>query len=744
MEKELSRSEKVTKTRYDNNRAKEVLALWRNSNTGHRMKWQEKEQESVDFFLNAQLSDDEVEALENAGMPTFTINRITPVVETMKYFITANNPRWKSVGAEGADSKLARIDTDVIDYCWYISGGKAVQSSVVTNILTKSKGYYHIYVDPDDDNGLGEVKFESVNPFHVWTSNAKDPYERDATYQIIKKDLPREQLIDMLPKYEKQIKGASGDLEFSDMSNRDIDESDAVQEDELAGPLKSDGSDDDILPFFMVYEPIRVPYWNVIIKSDTTMREMSDVKEYIDNSISNFTNELSVGIIEKESEMNNAVARGEIIPERANLEMEKMKNSARELISNKRFEMENIAREKSVQSERSIMTDDEYNVLLKAKGVQVLGAVMFYKRKIKKTCTVGDKFLYDEVLDLTYSPLVSIPYIHTDTPCPMSAVRLAVGKQREINKSHQIMVHNANLSSNLRWMVERGTIDEEQWENYASSPGAILFWSMGPSGIGPREIMPQNINNAFFTIEQDSKSDIEYISGIHPPSMGIGQKGDDTYRGFLARDEYGTRRIKSWIMNVFEPGLEHLGKVFSEYAKDFYNIHKIFRIVEPNPGGNYNYRETEINVPIYDSKANEIGRWNDYQSSRYDLRIVSGSMLPISRWAVLAEYKEWFDAGIIDDIAFLRETDVDDKEGIINRKSRMAQLTNAIESLETELKDRDGLIQTLRRQVMQSEIMRNVMADDNERNKLTNEAKYANRLADEKLKLQMNTITNEE
>ena len=42
------------------------------------------------------------------------------------------------------------------------------------------------------------------------------------------------------------------------------------------------------------------------------------------------------------------------------------------------------------------------------------------------------------------------------------------------NKSHQIMLHNANLASNLRWLYTEGSVDEEEWEKYSSSPGAML------------------------------------------------------------------------------------------------------------------------------------------------------------------------------------------------------------------------------------------------------------------------------
>ena len=56
----------------------------------------------------------------------------------------------------------------------------------------------------------------------------------------------------------------------------------------------------------------------------------------------------------------------------------------------------------------------------------------------------------------------------------MSAVAPLIGKQQEINKAHQIMIHNANLASNLRWLYEEGSVDEEEWESYSSSPGALL------------------------------------------------------------------------------------------------------------------------------------------------------------------------------------------------------------------------------------------------------------------------------
>ena len=68
--------------------------LWNRSNNSHRQQWQTISQKGYDFYLNEQLTKDELTMLQESGMPSFTINRITPIIEIMKYFVTANNPKF--------------------------------------------------------------------------------------------------------------------------------------------------------------------------------------------------------------------------------------------------------------------------------------------------------------------------------------------------------------------------------------------------------------------------------------------------------------------------------------------------------------------------------------------------------------------------------------------------------------------------------------------------------------------------
>ena len=66
-----------------NKRAEQVWHLFQQANNGTRKKWMELQQKGYDFYLNDQLSKDEKTDLEDAGMPTFIINRILPIIEVM-------------------------------------------------------------------------------------------------------------------------------------------------------------------------------------------------------------------------------------------------------------------------------------------------------------------------------------------------------------------------------------------------------------------------------------------------------------------------------------------------------------------------------------------------------------------------------------------------------------------------------------------------------------------------------------
>lgn len=679
--------------------------LWDRANNTDRIKWRSKSQTGYDFYLDEQLTEQESHDLEESGMPDFTINRILPIIEIMKYFVTANAPRWKAVGATGDDTDIAQIHSDISDYCWHLSNGNSLYGQVVLDSLVKGVGYFLIDVDQNLDNGKGDVVFSRIDPYDVFVDPAsRDFLFRDAGFIMVKKNLSKTQLKNLFPQHASKISRVTvGSRHDGVYSQRDIEDSKITQPEDISYTITPEGEEEDIISYYENYSKIKVPFVNVFINVPPSKEEMEQINQAVEVELQEFQEEVNVSLQESVLAINQQLESGEIIPERADLEIKKAQSQAQIAVQQKQQELMSAAQEQVSKVEQVVMREEEFETMMKGEEFKksVVDFVKFFDTRIKLVSSVGDDvFLYEYELPITEYPIIPIPYLYTGTPFPMSAVMPLIGKQREINKAHQIMIHNANLASNLRWMYEEGSVDEEQWEQYSSSPGALLKYRQGFQP--PTPVLPAPINNAFYTITQEGKGDAEYISGVPSAMMGFTSQQAETYRGLLANDEFGTRRLKAWMSSIVEPALEHLGRVFQQVSQKHYSIDKVFRIVQPEAGSEE--REVRINIPIYNDYGDVVGRWMDYESSRFDVRIVAGATLPLNRWALLEEYFRWFQAGLIDDIAMIAETDIRNKKNLIQRKSLYSQLQSQVEQLSEVLQDREGTIETLERQLVQAGI----------------------------------------
>ena len=157
--------------------------------------------------------------------------------------------------------------------------------------------------------------------------------------------------------------------------------------------------------------------------------------------------------------------------------------------------------------------------------------------------------------------------------------------------------------------------------------------------------------------------------------------------------------------SIVEPCLEHLGRCFQMMAQSHYSVEKVFRLVQPEAGQQPDQeKETRINIPVYNDYGKAISMYKDYASAKFDVRIVAGTTMPVNRWALLEEYFRWFQAGLIDDIAMIGETDIRNKKSVLERKSMYSQMQQQLQQMEESMKDKDGTIETLERQLVQAGI----------------------------------------
>ena len=713
-----------------NKRVDQIRQLYNLSNSYTRKQWQQINQKGYEFAHDEQLGQNEKDSLEEQGMPTFIINRILPVVEMLNFYATANNPRWQAIGVEGSDSNVAAVLSDLADYVWHNSNGSTMYNNAVNDCVTNGIGYLLVTIDKDADNGMGEVVIQQPEPFDVYIDpKSRDMLFKDAAYIMIRKVLPKNHLAKLFPDQKRKIAQASGDesseRSWSQRATGDDDQKLFMYDDNIDSSLvvNAKGEQDTLIEFFEVYEKIKVSYINLFYRIPPDEKALKAINQQCQVMMEEMKAEMEVQLLEQEKQMQQAVQEGKMLPERYKLEMEKAQDMMSKQLEVYQQECMSKLQAEASKIENQIITEKEFKELLKDPEIaeNIVDQVQFYSNRIKQTCIVGDKLLYEQTLpdSVTEYPIVPFHYKWTGTPYPISAVSPLIGKQQEINKSHQIMVHNASLGSSLRWMYEEGSIDAETWEKYSSSPGALL--PIRPGVERPTPVMPAPLSNAFFQIVQEGKSDLEYLAGIYSSMMGDSAGASETYRGMLALDEYGTRRIKQWMSTSIEPSLRHVGKLVLEFSQATYTAYKRFRLIQPN--AIQENKEQEVNIPIYNDLGEAIGKSMDVSTLKFDVRIVSGSTLPVNRWAYLEELKQLMQLGVVDDIAVLAETDIKNKENIVKRKSLYSQLQGQVQQLSEALQDKDGTIETLERQLVQAGIKQKVMQADVEINKKKEEVK---------------------
>ena len=710
-------------------KAERVRKLFNSTNTDTRVRWEYTNQKAYDFSNDNQLTNEERVALEEQGMPTFTINRISPVVEMLNFYATANNPRWQAIGTEGSDTDVAAVISDLADYIWYNSNGGTIYANAVNDAITKSIGYLQVDVDADADQGMGEVVIKQPEPFDVYPDpKSRDMLFRDAAFIIVRKVLPKHHLLELYPQYKRKVNNASSDesmdYNYSD-KNRGMNQVDYTYKDiqnESINP--KDGDHDKLLELFEVFEKIKVEYVNVLYKLPVNKKQLKQIQQQVAIRMQEMQAEHAVAFKEQAQEMQKAVDSGQMLPERFQLEAQKIQEEQQQQLENMKLELQSALQREQEKTTTLVISKKEYDIMM-SKNTDfkrdVISSVEFFAPRIRQTCVCGDTVLYETVLPerITEYPIVPIHFKWTGTPFPMSAISPLIGKQQEINKAHQLLVHNASLGSSLRWMFEEGSVDTDYWEKYSSSPGALL--PIRPGSAPPTPVQPAPLNSAFFQIVQEAKGDMEYLAGIYSSMMGDQGGQHETYRGMLAVDEYGTRRIKQWMKNSIEPALKQLGQVVMQYSQTIYSAHKVFRIVQPN--ALQEERQVEMNIPLYNDRGEAIGKSLDLQAARFDIRVIAGSTMPINRWAYLDELKSLMQLGVVDDIALLAETDLKDKEGIAKRKSLYSQLQGQISGAQGTIKDQAGTIETLERQVVQAGIKMKIMAGQMEIFKKKEEAK---------------------
>tara|TARA_R110002050_G_scaffold41798_6_gene101048 strand:+ start:6604 stop:8061 length:1458 start_codon:yes stop_codon:yes gene_type:complete len=362
--------------------------------------------------------------------------------------------------------------------------------------------------------------------------------------------------------------------------------------------------------------------------------------------------------------------------------------------------------------------------------------------RIKITATVGDIFLYENILNTDVYPIVPVPNIWTSTPYPKSDVSKVKDSQRLLNKLFSLTLSHAQASAGLKLLVPEGSVDDlGQLEKDWANPNAVIPYN--PEFGQPHFPAPQSLAGEFYALIDRVEHYIDLSFGIPELMQGFKDAGNQTVRGTSMLMEAGESRGKSKLRDI-EGSLNRLGKAVYNIAKGHYDFKKTFRIVQPNN----DLTEFTVNSQLYDDKTTELqALQNDISIGQHDVRIVSGSTLPSNRVAEYQMYLDAFKLGLVDDVEVLKKSEIFDKEGVLKRKGQMAQMQGYIKQLEDKIKNISGDLQTSQRENVNSRKQVEAQKFKSQLKEVLTDTKYKNKVGIDRLNNVVNaqeSIANQE
>ena len=662
--------------------------------------WSKQASEDAEFYSGVHWTEEQVEELlERAQMP-MSINTTYQVVNQAVAMLTHDRPSFRAVGREDSDRRVGNVVSDVLQYVWQNSRGQSRLKPAVRDYYVKGRGVMMAMPDRNGDMGKGEVKVTDLEPQQVYPDpNSKDPLWDDAAHIIVKRNFTKEQVgqtwpdadIENVQPEDTNYVGGTGAVATHDQQIFESDVSDSYHETysviERFSKIKkqfvrvrmpdigqlSDG-DEEVMPMEAWRERGQDPAYIVSqsgqqrpITQEKRVKEIAQIEEKFGSVFHYARTEPQVG-------PGGQARQGK---------PQKMPGPAE-------------ANPKGIPGSTVRLQQATVAALAEAGWIE---KTEFIEDRVRVVATIGDQMLYEpQVLPTRHYPVVPINNNHQRTPYPISDVRMVKDCQKAINKTNSLILAHASNSTNMKVFMPEGTTNKEQVERDFGKAGTSVFEydpiSMGQGGTNPIETVgPPPLPSALYQNMNRFVSLMQQTLGVFQMQQGDSSEAPDTYNGTLSLDEFGQRRIKSKMQDIYN-SVSRLGEVAFDFVQKVYTEEKTLRLVQPNMPP----KQVQVNKSKFDDFGNEVGRINDITVGRYDVMIKAGSTLPSNRWARLQQLIDMYSAGLVDDQAVLMESELPNAEQILARKGQMQQMQQALSQQKETIEDLQGDLQTWMRE----------------------------------------------
>tara|TARA_R100000664_G_C2757906_1_gene146419 strand:+ start:1163 stop:3361 length:2199 start_codon:yes stop_codon:yes gene_type:complete len=649
-----------------------------------RSEWAKQSTEDNEFRNGLQWKSEQVTTLRERAQEPVVVNVVHSAVEQAKAMLTTNKPRFQSTGRETSDARTGRVFSDIMAWIWDNSNGNTVLKQVVDDYYVKGMGVMYTYYDPNADLGKGDVVLKSINPHDLYIDPAsKDPFCSDAAHLIIAKKHMKSQLLLEYPDYAEIIESAVQTSYISPETTTRF----GLYDEQTTTTVGNDRrlADDDIeLEVIERYTKIKMPYiraFDPTANQEEIMTE-EEFKVYIQQPAFIVTTPKEKKIITDRGEVVNYMNLYE--------ETDGIYHMVPNPTTGQPMMQPGDVSPNMIPDSTHVLEKTNFEQLIKEEIIIVNNIIV---DRVECCVSVGDHKLYSVVYPIEHYPIITIMNRHNRNPYPLSDVRLVKGLQEYINKIRSLIVAHASSSTNVKLLIPRGSMNKRELESEWARAGTAVI-EYDPELGQPIVAGPVPLPNELYKNEADAKADIERILGIYALMQGDQGSAPQTYKGTVAMDEFGQRRIKSKKDDI-EAGLNQVAKVVVQLIQAYYTSDKVIRLMQPNALP----KEIRINQDIYDPVTNAfIERLYDVTVGKYDVIVVSGSTLPSNRWGRFEYYMELYRNGIVDQVEVLKQTDVADMEGVLERADQRNQMSSQIQTLTQELKRIKGDLQTAQRE----------------------------------------------
>lgn len=612
-----------------------------------------KQNDWTHFVFGNQYKEELRLKMAEIGHAPIAFNYIISAVEQGVAMISANSPSFSVVGRDDSDVKKGKAFADFISYLWYISDGNRHYKRICRDYYIRGIGFMVIFEDMNDDYGHGELKVSYEDSFNVFPDRrSKDPLYDDARNIFVSRIMPIEEFKNNYPMFADRLKDivptSEENTPSGEIGDAELSGSSAVVP--TADTLDYDATDE---TYRLVFEFAKVKLlYHRVVDGNGNENIMSN------DEFNEWKQAMVFAVI---------TANGyDIVPDEMNAYRLQAQYMSMQIMAS----IQQVSIESLINS--GYYVDNQ-----------------FYMTRIKRTMMYGEQILHKEYLPISHYPIVPFYNKHVGSTLAISDVTIAYDIQEFLNKMMSLVVAHTQASTTMKLLVPRGTTNVSEIEKKWNLPWAVIDYDAAEGK--PEVAINPPLSNAIFSLIQMAKHLIEYQFGIFESAMGSGDAAPNTYRGTLATDEFGQRRIKSKLQDI-EFSLTRVGQVLLEWSQSFYTSQKFFRVIQPNGVAKNN------TLNLFDSFEGEESIINDITVGRYDAVVLSGSTLPTNRFAEWETYKEAYAAGLIDQEEALKKSQIFDREGVLERMGKITQLSQQLNSALEEIKSLEGDLQTATRE----------------------------------------------